>query len=1354
MDWRSILDDERRRRANSNSGTVVSRAVQNINDRQNSNNNTDNQGDGGGNFFGDIGNFVNDKIVKPVEDVGGFFGNLVKGVVEPAVNAATTAGTAIASDIANVTGLNGDIQKTQDKGDQQTQDAISQAIQKSKDQSLSSDQRDRWKKLASKYSDEQTNELSSRSKDLDKQAAKLDPVKFVANAGETAVNLLSGGAAGAVKNVAKEGAKELIEQGSKAALQTVAKNAGKGAALGAASGALQPLAENGGNTKPQDIWQSALFGGATGGALGGAGSLLSKNVRAGLKEVPSDVKQGAANFKASLPQGAGEAGYIKNPLAGPEAKPNTPSWAPEGIKTDDPAAAQAEQTAQEVASQYNSPQQYLDERAKMLHSEESQLKGGQKIDTGSPDDPYTANGGVKRISEHSKWYRDAFAQKGSAPSQAEVHDVTEQALNGNHPGVLDPGEERVYDILKENEAAHNAQVADPSADPRVGQFNEFQSSLQGTPAAQSRSSGGKPPARMPAGLPKGPGQTAPLNGLAPEDAGIKPRYDSPADVQAALGAKEAETNPAIDYVDPRATAPPPPAPGAQTALETANPDPYNGMAQDLSRPALPAGDGPQPMTISEARAHFKKTGETPTFIHTVKDTKNPLEMPANTDELNVSTRTTASGKTVPASPRIAANVSKDDFDQFEGILKDAAAKGTKIKIAKTEDLNSAAARLAGKNTDNARFLYKFLVQPRATANKLATEVSQPLRQQWKNVTSGINTKASKDLNGFIETTNPEDEQTMLVGVKKKYGDDVANSFVNAKKWWTDQSPKLREYFNAKVIPHAGQDAAMGDLTTPDYNYVPRVEESKQLLGLVKDRVLAAQKNGLSGNKVTPDIGSLDTGYNVDTGSLNAGGGRNSTQTFLGSEFAKPNSPFLSYSKARTAFSPSVNRAGAVESIDKYLNAVPQAAERTPVIAKERSLVKSLQDSNEKSGGGLERMIGDLDEHTNLYAGKTHPLDRWLNDTNVGNTAYKAISKITHNISRATILLSPNSALTQAAQIPSAISELGEKWVAQGFKSQVAGAMNKEGDAFYKGSNFLPTRYPKIRHSLSTSTAGKAAQKGTDISAKPFELVERNVTQGIWRAAKLKSLSEGMSNEAATTEADRLAGLILGDRSPGMQASLFQSKTLAPLTTFQLEVNQAYQLAKRQLKDPKKAVRLLGSLWAMGIAYRGVTGNDPLPDPGGAATDAVGDLSKGNVIGAAGRIGGEVLGQTPAGNLMGGLAFPETGYKVPFSNDKVLSRASVFGNSNVGRYGGSLPIQTIANHPLYALGIPGTAQLERSVQGSKDFNAGGSFTKDGDTKFTIDQTPENYWRSLLFGIYNTPEGQAYLKSQQAKLSGSQ
>ena len=62
---------------------------------------------------------------------------------------------------------------------------------------------------------------------------------------------------------------------------------------------------------------------------------------------------------------------------------------------------------------------------------------------------------------------------------------------------------------------------------------------------------------------------------------------------------------------------------------------------------------------------------------------------------------------------------------------------------------------------------------------------------------------------------------------------------------------------------------------------------------------------------------------------------------------------------------------------------------------------------------------------------------------------------------------------------------------------------------------------------------------------------------IWRGKYFENIQKGMNETEAIKSADDFASRIMGDRSKGSTATMFNSKTLGFFTQFQLEVNNQW-----------------------------------------------------------------------------------------------------------------------------------------------------------------------------------------------------
>jgi hypothetical protein len=232
------------------------------------------------------------------------------------------------------------------------------------------------------------------------------------------------------------------------AASTVGKNLLEGGALGAGYGALAPIEQQGSQATPEEIWRSALTGGALGGVLSGGSTLLDRNVREGLGKAPGALRE--ANAKA------GEGGYVA-PFAPPGGEAHPP-------------ADQVLNTAQEIASEYKSPADYITQTAKNALESEKGNRGGVI-------NPATGT----RSTEHAPWYSDYFASTGRAPTLQATKDIVEQGLRSGRGvnGLVAPEESAAYHILQDREQGLQQTIKEGPPADLAGQYT---SDLQGKPA--------------------------------------------------------------------------------------------------------------------------------------------------------------------------------------------------------------------------------------------------------------------------------------------------------------------------------------------------------------------------------------------------------------------------------------------------------------------------------------------------------------------------------------------------------------------------------------------------------------------------------------------------------------------------------------------------------------------------------------------------------------------------------------------------------------------------------------------------------------------------------------------------------
>ncbi len=1456
MDWRDLLDERKRRQANGYNGfTMPSQQMAAVTPSAAS------EDDDDGGFFGNF------NPVKTVTDtvggVAGFFGNMVKDVVETAGDAVGGIKDVVEGSIEsnNALGRQEKLTEISKKYSDQMNAVIGDA--ESVDQ-LPVEKQQQWERL--KTEREQAMEKYKKETNFDQKQANankqvdeaqdVDALKTAAASGETFLNaatlgvggVVKGAAKGGVKQIAKGFGKEVLKDTGEAAAKRVAANtaartaggagqrlaqgAFEGGAIGAGMGFLQPFADEGEDADIGDAWKSALMGGAIGGALGGAVPLLDKNVRAGVREMPGAIRTGtgeiidqakqftptavasrspevlalddhmamlnqkrdqlvasglsenspevranATAYADALAQKnqtirmATQGGYIKNPFyreaddasgsvldgASDAADAARRQLAGETVQPVDPIASQY--IGEEVAKR-SSPQQYIDELTDQLWEANKKGQGVETFLQRADPNSYDVTGRVT-TSNNNQFYRDYYKAHGSKPTKQGIRDIVEQELTGGpsktgiHTNILDSANEYgdapfardIYQQLVDREAGM-AQTLQQG--PPADMYNQFAGDI-GQPVAQNADTA----------IPR------PITGPPAENMGTG-SFDDPRALQRNLGRMEAETNPSVDFLDRNQVPRPVERPGVQQSLDTATPNPYDGMTPDPNRLALPQGDLPQPKTVSQAKRAFKTDGELVDFVNKKKPGSKPIELGANVaDGRNIATRQTPAGVVKPLAKN-NAHITQDDVEAIRAIAADDTSSAFTMTKTPEMNLEEALRNRGGQNSKEFRTLDKFNQSIRTHTAEYTDFITE--KRDWleRFIKEGnLDGAAAKDMRPYLEAADDKASQAALDAYRTQYGDQAANAMEKLRIWWRSTKDQVRNDTNAVIKNFAGEDRMMGDLGP---SYVPRVYKSGTpgFKEAVLD-VAHGKMDAIGGEKGLFNLKN-GTGY-LSKEAETTGGGilRNSEGIPLNSEFAKPNTTYLSAAQKRTANGPIKEMEDPLTSMMRYFEATGRARYYTEDIARGQTLRDAIQLVNNETGN-LRQMYKSFEDQVNALAGKTARIDRPFVDSKNGAQFVNVASKLQSRVAKSTILGSVNSALAQTGQLPLIAAENGGKNFAGGMSDLMKFVRGGADDPMV-GSALMKARYPKYEDIFKVTKAGKAANKGTAIIAKPFRLIEHAAAELAWRSSYRRAIADGFEagSKEALQEADRITAKIIGERSPGARAALYESKALSPVTSYTLEVNQLYQVGKQYFKrDPIKAAKLVGAIWLYNQGYEALTGNklnaDPLQatlDAGKIMTDQNYIDENGEPIGtgerllrAAGRLGGEAIDATPLGGPVVGQLYPENGFRIPFGGGgRVLSQQDIFGDSNFGRYGGGTPLASGISNPLLLLGIPGMAQLQRSVEGANAVNAGASMTPGGDERFAIDPTSqEELWRAILLGQYGTQAGREYLQQQNNSLAG--
>lgn len=473
-------------------------------------------------------------------------------------------------------------------------------------------------------------------------------------------------------------------------------------------------------------------------------------------------------------------------------------------------------------------------------------------------------------------------------------------------------------------------------------------------------------------------------------------------------------------------------------------------------------------------------------------------------------------------------------------------------------------------------------------------------------------------------------------------------------------------------------------------------------------------------------------------------------------------------------------AGVKEAVDKIRNSDLPELDKIKKIEEEYAKVKNPT---------LQHYVNNIRLHTDLIAGKKHKTDRAAEEL-LGRGFYKAINEIENRVGANMVVGNIGSAMTNFIPITQGMSNMSLQSNLQGLKEALEYMAKGSMDELTEKSAFLTTREG------SGMLYETGLRKLSNAAAMPMTLADRFSTQAVWRSRYYDNLAKGMGEDAAIKNADQYARNLFGGRSKGAMPTIFASKTLKPLTMFQLEVNnQISYLLKDVPKEAQgnilKAMKaysgILIGAYVFNDVYEKLTGRRSALDPIGIANDYIGDLN-----GAKLRNTIDIATDAVTGN---GLQLTEETEvkKESEAFDNLLSE--VGGNipfasgiaylAGVEVDGGRIPIQsampslreagkTISDlksgeitkeksaedlyedlSPALWYGLMPTAggQMRKTLHGLNTMNQGGRYntTNEGkELQFAVDQeSPKDWLKAALFGNWATDGGKEYLESGNKK-----
>ena len=482
-----------------------------------------------------------------------------------------------------------------------------------------------------------------------------------------------------------------------------------------------------------------------------------------------------------------------------------------------------------------------------------------------------------------------------------------------------------------------------------------------------------------------------------------------------------------------------------------------------------------------------------------------------------------------------------------------------------------------------------------------------------------------------------------------------------------------------------------------------------------------------------------------------------------------------------------------EGVRKQIDRILQDPTLTPDEANER-VAQAMKDAP----FALSNFVAELDEYTNLLAGKKSRLDRKM-EAMFNRNFYNVVKAFESRVGANMVAANIGSALTNFIPLTQAWSQVSSADMLHGMWQTLQNY--KTADGLDAASTFIHNRSGYGR--LAMSTMDKVSEKAAFL----MEAVDGFTTGSVVRARYLQNLRLGMSEVNAMQEADQFAANIMADRSKGATPTLYSSRDpiIKLFTKFQLEVNNELSWIFKDMipQERKKGVaqlakalfKFLIGAWLYNEVYEAIVGRRAALDPLDILNDSVGDFTgyqlpntvqsalsgrweltkeKPGTYQAIKNLGGNLVSELPGTQMLTVLGLDEKwGLEIDSGRIAVSSAIPNFGNIEKALLASNEDIapkkkvQTVVNelaNPAAYLALPfGGGQIKKMAQGAQAVVQGGSYKADNEGRDILQypiyndkpgEMAKNLAQALLFGKTATEEAQGWIESGFKNLSAKE
>ena len=482
-----------------------------------------------------------------------------------------------------------------------------------------------------------------------------------------------------------------------------------------------------------------------------------------------------------------------------------------------------------------------------------------------------------------------------------------------------------------------------------------------------------------------------------------------------------------------------------------------------------------------------------------------------------------------------------------------------------------------------------------------------------------------------------------------------------------------------------------------------------------------------------------------------------------------------------------------EGVRKQIDKILQDQTLTPDEANER-VAQAMKDAP----FALSNFVAELDEYTNLLAGKKSRLDRGM-EKMLGRKFYNVCKAFESRVGANMVAANIGSALTNFIPLTQAWSQVSSADMLQAMWQTLQNY--KTADGLDAASTFIHNRSGYGR--LAMSTMDKVSEKAAFL----MEAVDGFTTGSVVRARYLQNLRLGMSEVNAMQEADQFAANIMADRSKGATPTIYSARNpiIKLFTQFQLEVNNELSWIFKDMipQERKKGVaqlakalfKFLIGAWLYNEVYEAIAGRRAALDPLDILNDSVGDFTgyqlpntvqsalsgrwefakeKPGTYQAIKNLGGNLVSELPGTQVLTVLGLDEKwGLEIDSGRIAVSSAIPNIGNIEKALLASNEDIapkkkvQTVVNelaNPAAYLALPfGGGQIKKMAQGAQAVVQGGSYKVDNEGRDILQypvyndkpgEMAKNLAQALLFGKTATEEAQGWIESGFKNLSAKE